>query len=87
MRKNQDLKWSRYFDSTDPDCDRLALEVIHEGGKSKLNETKIGGTLINYVVKGLLEKIKCQKILLQCTIVTGKLGEAIGLLETQSPFF
>ncbi|SHH49506.1 phospho-sugar mutase [Clostridium grantii] len=65
--------------ATDPDCDRLAIEVRDENGEYvSFNGNQTGAILINYIVEGLnaLGKLP-EKPAIVKSIVTGDLGKAI----------
>jgi phosphoglucomutase len=65
--------------ATDPDCDRLAIEVRDEDGEYvSFNGNQTGAILINYIVEGLnaLGKLP-EKPAIVKSIVTGDLGKAI----------
>lgn len=64
--------------ATDPDCDRLAAEVMHKGEIVSLNGNQVGALLINYIVKSMVENNKMPKNpVIVKSIVTGNLGKAI----------
>lgn len=65
--------------ATDPDCDRLAVEVRTSEGKIiPLNGNQTGALLINYILEALSEKgqLPNNGIIVK-SIVTGELGTAI----------
>lgn len=64
--------------ATDPDCDRLAVMVKHNGEYIALNGNQTGAILINYLLsqrskKGLLK----DKSMIIKSIVTGNLGKKV----------
>ena len=64
--------------ATDPDSDRLAVEVVHGGEIIALNGNQIGVLLINYIINALNEKNKMPKNpAIVKSIVTGDMGTAI----------
>lgn len=64
--------------ATDPDCDRLAVEVVHKGNIVPLNGNQTGVLMINYLVKSMIEKnIKINNPVIVKSIVTGEMGAAI----------
>lgn len=65
--------------ATDPDCDRLAIEVRDASGEYiPFNGNQTGAVLIKYIVEGLKETNKLPKnpVIIK-SIVTGDLGKAI----------
>lgn len=66
--------------ATDPDCDRLAIEVWDKKGNYiSLNGNQTGAILIQYIVEGMHEKGTLPKnAAIVKSIVTGDLGKAIG---------
>lgn len=66
--------------ATDPDCDRLAIEVWDKKGNYiPLNGNQTGAILIQYIVEGMNEKGSLPKnAAIVKSIVTGDLGKAIG---------
>lgn len=64
--------------ATDPDCDRLAVEVMHNGKIVALNGNQTGVLLINYLVTTMNEKnIMPQNPVIVKSIVTGEMGAAV----------
>ncbi len=65
--------------ATDPDCDRLAIEVLDKKGEYiPLNGNQIGAILLKYIVEGLYQTGKLPKNpAMVKSIVTGDLGKAI----------
>lgn len=64
--------------ATDPDADRLAVEVVHKGEIIPLNGNQTGVLLINYLISTMNEKNKMPKNpLIVKSIVTGDMGTAI----------
>ncbi len=64
--------------ATDPDSDRLAVEVVHDGKIVALNGNQIGVLLINYIINALNDKNKMPKNpAIVKSIVTGDMGTAI----------
>lgn len=66
--------------ATDPDCDRLAIEVMDKNGEYvAFNGNQTGAILIKYIVEGLHNTGKLpSKPAIVKSIVTGDLGKAIG---------
>lgn len=66
--------------ATDPDCDRLAIEVLGEDGEYvSFNGNQTGAILIQYLVEGMAErKTLPEKPAIVKSIVTGDMGKAIG---------
>jgi len=66
--------------ATDPDCDRLAIEVQDtDGNYVSFNGNQTGAILINYLVQGMSEMGTLPKNpAIVKSIVTGDLGKAIG---------
>jgi phosphoglucomutase len=64
--------------ATDPDSDRLAVEVVHDGKIVALNGNQTGVLLINYIINALNDKNKMPKNpAIVKSIVTGDMGTAI----------
>lgn len=64
--------------ATDPDSDRLAVEVVHGGEIIALNGNQTGVLLINYIINALNDKNKMPKNpAIVKSIVTGDMGTAI----------
>lgn len=64
--------------ATDPDSDRLAVEVMHEGKVRSLNGNQVGVLLINYIITSMVEKNKLPKNpVMVKSIVTGEMGTAV----------
>lgn len=64
--------------ATDPDSDRLAIEVVHKGKIIPINGNQAGVLLINYILSTLHEKnIMPKNPLIVKSIVTGEMGTAI----------
>jgi len=64
--------------ATDPDSDRLAVEVVHDGKIVALNGNQTGVLLINYIINALNDKNKMPKNpAIVKSIVTGDMGIAI----------
>ncbi len=64
--------------ATDPDSDRLAVEVVHKGEIISLNGNQTGVLLINYILNSLKDKnlIPKNPAIIK-SIVTGDMGTAI----------
>lgn len=64
--------------ATDPDSDRLAVEVVHDGKIVALNGNQTGVLLINYIINALNDKNKMpENPAIVKSIVTGDMGTAI----------
>ncbi|MBU0278325.1 phospho-sugar mutase [Gemella sp. zg-1178] len=64
--------------ATDPDCDRLAVEVLHNGEIVALNGNQTGAILVQYVVENLHKKDKLPKNpVIVKSIVTSKMIEQL----------
>lgn len=64
--------------ATDPDCDRLAVEVIHQGNIIGLNGNQVGVLMIHYILSSLAEKNSLPDHgAMVKSIVTGEMGSAI----------
>ena len=64
--------------ATDPDSDRLAVEVVHNGKIIALNGNQTGVLLINYIINALNDKNKMPKNpAIVKSIVTGDMGTAL----------
>lgn len=64
--------------ATDPDADRLAVEVNHKGKIIPLNGNQTGVLLINYLVSSLYENGTLPKnSIIVKSIVTGEMGSAV----------
>ena len=64
--------------ATDPDSDRLAVEVVYNGQIIALNGNQTGVLLINYIINALNDKNKMPKNpAIVKSIVTGDMGTAI----------
>ena len=64
--------------ATDPDSDRLAVEVVHNGEIIALNGNQTGVLLINYIINALNDKNKMpENPAIVKSIVTGDMGTAI----------
>ncbi|MDY6065739.1 MAG: phospho-sugar mutase [Finegoldia sp.] len=79
--------------ATDPDSDRFALEVFHEGEYVYLNGNEVGALLTNYILKGLSGKnLLRENDFVVKTIVTGDLSKKIAakydveMIETLTGF-
>lgn len=64
--------------ATDPDCDRVALLVLHKGEYVPLNGNQAGVILINYILSQMNEKklIKPNSLIVK-SIVTAEMGSLI----------
>lgn len=64
--------------ATDPDCDRLAVEVIHNGKVVSLNGNQAGAVLVQYVVESLSAQNKLpENPVIVKSIVTSKMVEPL----------
>lgn len=65
--------------ATDPDCDRLAIEVLDKNGEYvAFNGNQTGAILINYIVSSMAEKgLLPKNPAIVKSIVTGDLGKVI----------
>lgn len=64
--------------ATDPDCDRLAAEVMHKGEIIALTGNQTGVLMINYILSSMKEKnILPKNAAIVKSIVTGEMGAAI----------
>lgn len=64
--------------ATDPDCDRLAVEVFHKGEIIGLNGNQVGVMIIHYLLKSMSEKnLLPSNGAMVKSIVTGEMGSAI----------
>lgn len=64
--------------ATDPDCDRLAVEVVQNGEIEALNGNQVGVLIINYLLMSMDEKGSFpNKPAMVKSIVTGEMGSAI----------
>lgn len=64
--------------ATDPDCDRLAVEIMHHGNIIPLNGNQTGVLLIDYLIKTLKDKnLMPKNPVIVKSIVTGNLGREI----------
>ena len=64
--------------ATDPDCDRLAVEVVQNGTIEALNGNQVGVLIINYLLTSMSEKGTLPKnAAMVKSIVTGEMGSAI----------
>lgn len=64
--------------ATDPDCDRLAVEVVHKGKIEALNGNQVGVMIINYILTSMTEKGTLpENAAMVKSIVTGEMGSAI----------
>lgn len=64
--------------ATDPDCDRTAVMVKHNGEYVPLNGNQTGAILIKYIIEGRKEKgILSDKGIIIKSIVTGDLGKEL----------
>lgn len=66
--------------ATDPDCDRLAIEVLDKDGNYvAFNGNQTGAILVKYIVEGMhtTQKLPNHPAIVK-SIVTGDLGKAIG---------
>lgn len=66
--------------ATDPDCDRLAIEVLNDKGEYvAFNGNQTGAILIHYLLEAMKEKGKLpENPAIVKSIVTGDMGAAIG---------
>lgn len=64
--------------ATDPDSDRLAVEIVHDGKITALNGNRTGVLMINYIISSLNEKGKLpENAAIIKSIVTGEMGKAV----------
>ncbi len=64
--------------ATDPDCDRLAVEVVHNGKIVGLNGNQVGVLIIHYLLESMSDKNLLPKNgAMVKSIVTGEMGSAI----------
>ncbi len=64
--------------ATDPDCDRLAVEVVHKDRIEALNGNQVGVLIVNYLLMSMAEKGGLPKNgAMVKSIVTGEMGSAI----------
>ena len=63
--------------ATDPDADRMAIEVLQDGKYKFLNGNITGALLMSYMAKAQDEQGKIGKAAMVKSIVTGDLGRAI----------
>ena len=64
--------------ATDPDSDRLAIEVVHEGKIIPINGNQAGVLLINYLLSTMSEKgLMPKNPVIVKSIVTGEMGRPI----------
>ncbi len=64
--------------ATDPDCDRLAVEVVQNGKIEALNGNQVGVLIINYLLASMAEKGTLPKnAAMVKSIVTGEMGSDI----------
>lgn len=64
--------------ATDPDCDRLAVEVVQNGTIEALNGNQVGVLIINYLLTSMSEKGTLpNNAAMVKSIVTGEMGSAI----------
>ncbi|BCK00952.1 phospho-sugar mutase [Anaerocolumna chitinilytica] len=64
--------------ATDPDCDRLAVEVVQNGKIEALNGNQVGVLIINYLLTSMTEKGTLpNNAAMVKSIVTGEMGSAI----------
>ena len=64
--------------ATDPDCDRLAVEVVHNGEVVSLNGNQAGAVLVQYVIENLAKQNKLpENPVLVKSIVTSKMVEPL----------
>lgn len=64
--------------ATDPDCDRLAVEVLHNGKLLPLNGNQTGVLLIHYLLSSMKEKNTLPpNAAIVKSIVTGEMGTAV----------
>ncbi len=66
--------------ATDPDCDRLAIEVMDKNGEYvAFNGNQTGAILIKYIIEGMADTGSLpEKPAIVKSIVTGDLGKVIG---------
>ncbi len=64
--------------ATDPDCDRLAVEILDKDGIFSFNGNQIGVILVNYVLESMQKQNKLPKnAAIVKSIVTGEMSRAI----------
>lgn len=64
--------------ATDPDCDRIAIIVLHDGEYVEINGNQAGYILVHYILSQMAEKNKIRKnALIVKSIVTSELGAII----------
>ena len=64
--------------ATDPDCDRLAVEAMHNGEVVSFNGNQVGAILVQYVIENLAKqgKLPTNPVLVK-SIVTSKMVEPL----------
>ena len=64
--------------ATDPDCDRLAVEAMHNGEVVSFNGNQVGAILVQYVIENLAKQGKLpENPVLVKSIVTSKMVEPL----------
>ncbi|SCP96013.1 phospho-sugar mutase [Anaerobium acetethylicum] len=64
--------------ATDPDCDRVAAEIVHKGEIVALNGNQVGVLLMHYMLSSMKEKnLIPEKAAVVKSIVTSEMGTAI----------
>lgn len=64
--------------ATDPDCDRLAVQVLHQDNIVPLNGNQTGVLLIHYLLSSMKEKnLLPENPAIVKSIVTGEMGSAV----------
>lgn len=62
--------------ATDPDCDRIAVAVLHNGFHQTLSGNTLGALLVNYVLTRRAVSLKPDSVIVK-SAVTGELGAAV----------
>ena len=61
---------------TDPDCDRVGIAVLDDGGYRLFNGNQLGALLVNYILTRRKERLKKNSVIMK-SIVTNDFGAAV----------
>ena len=62
--------------ATDPDCDRLAVAVLHNGFYQTISGNVLGALIVNYVLTRRRDELKPDSTVIK-SVVTGELGASV----------
>jgi len=62
--------------ATDPDCDRLAIAVLHDGFYQTISGNTLGALIVNYVLTRRADTLSSDSFIVK-SVVTGELGASV----------